>query len=107
MLCASARKDWKKMLRRPKVLLLTINDEELRNMQNALGNHVLMAQVVTTAEMKSSLEEADYDAVFCAWSFYQSDWDGPLRQLRERYPDLPMIVLSCSKGEQEWAAVIE
>ena len=95
------------MFRRPKVLLLTVNDEQAGNVQDALENHVLLTRIATIAEMKSSLGEADYDAVFCAWAFYQSDWDGPLREVRECYPDLPMIILSCSGEEQEWTEIIE
>jgi len=95
------------LISRPKALVLTSDHEEARSIGKALEDFALLACVATIAEMKFALEQADYDVVFCSWSYYRSTWGGALNEVRQRYPDLPMIVLSRDEGAQEWDEVVE
>jgi DNA-binding NtrC family response regulator len=92
-----------------KVLLLAGMDseEEKQNIEHALQDYALLSYVRTIAEMKLSLMEQDYSAIFCAWAFYQSDWDGSLKEVRESYPDVPIIVLSLSGEGAQWKQVLD
>ncbi|OFW12908.1 MAG: hypothetical protein A3H27_07825 [Acidobacteria bacterium RIFCSPLOWO2_02_FULL_59_13] len=95
------------MLMTPKVLLLTNDDTEAFSLLEILGNYAFLVHARDISEVKSRLEENSCDVLLCAWSFYQPNWDGALQEVRERDPDLPVIVLSRTGGEREWIEVIE
>jgi DNA-binding NtrC family response regulator len=95
------------MLRTPRIILLTGNHAEARSLQDALGGYASLDHVVTSGELRLALTRANYDAVFCAWEFYESEWDGSLGEARGGYPELPIIVLSDGERPREWNAVIE
>jgi DNA-binding NtrC family response regulator len=41
------------------------------------------------------------------WSFHKGTWNDALEQVRQRSPNLPVIVFCRSGGEQEWVEVLE
>jgi DNA-binding NtrC family response regulator len=97
------------MLGRPKVVLLTEseNSAEARSVSSALDDYAAISQVRTVSQLDSYLQKQQFDAVFCGWDFYESDWDGRLRDLRSRHPEIPMIVLSGGRTEPDWQQVVE
>ena len=58
-------------------------------------------------ELGTLLETGQYDALFCDWSFYSGAWNEVLQEVRERYPDLPVIILSRTAAEREWLEVMD
>jgi len=95
------------MIRQPKVLLLTSDHQERRELEEILENHALLACASDLLELKSHLQEGSVDVVFCSWPFYLGSWNGILREVQDQHPDLPVIVLSPSGGEREWMEVME
>ncbi len=58
-------------------------------------------------EFETELKSGDYDAVLCGWSFHKGTWNDALRQVRQRTPNLPVIVFCTAGGEQEWVEVLK
>jgi DNA-binding response OmpR family regulator len=81
----------------PKALLLTSDDEEAHHLREELEGDGFVVFPAKPQEVGVRLEEETYDAVFCAWSFYHANCEGALKEVRERYPGLPVMVLSHTK----------
>jgi DNA-binding NtrC family response regulator len=91
----------------PKLLLLTADENEACTLKTILGDFAHLVHARNLWEMRSRMEEDCWDVFFCAWTFYWGFWDGALQEFRERYPDLPVVVISRTGGEQEWLEVLE
>jgi DNA-binding NtrC family response regulator len=91
----------------PKVLLLTGDENEASHYQKILGDYALLTHARDIWEMNRHLEEESCDALFCAWAFYQAFWYSELQEMRQRYPELPVVILSRTGGEREWLEVLE
>ena len=96
-----------KMLRVPEVLLLACDADERAILQKILGLHAELTCVCTPEEMAGRLEQAKYDALFCARSLSMGNWREVLQEVQQFYPHLPIIILSRTADEQEWLEVIE
>ena len=83
----------------PKALLLTSDDDEGQHLQRELEGDGFVVSPTKPQEVRARLEEKAYDAVFCAWSFYHAHREGAVKEVCERYPGLPVIVLSRTKAE--------
>lgn len=91
----------------PKILLLTGDENEARGLQEILGDYAGLVRVRGLSEMESHLKEGNCDVLFCAWPFYRAFWNGELQEMRDRYPALPVVVLSHTGGEREWLEVLD
>lgn len=91
----------------PKVLLLSNDETETRKLEEALLEYSILRRARTLAELQSNLEQETYDAVFCAWSFHSGTWNDALGQVRQRCPDLPVVIFSETGDEREWVKVLE
>jgi DNA-binding response OmpR family regulator len=94
------------MLRNPQVLLLS-SETEPTVLEQLLSEHVALTPVKSLSEMVSLLENRDYDALFCAWSFHTGTWNDALEEVRKLHSDLPVIIFSSSAEEREWLRVLE
>jgi DNA-binding NtrC family response regulator len=56
--------------------------------------------------MIQQLAQAKYDAVFCSRTLSSGSWGEALKQVRQGYPDVPVIILSHTADEKEWAEVL-
>lgn len=90
------------MLRYPKVILLSNDETETTVLEQLLSEHVVLTSVNDLSALISLLEDNDYDALFCAWSFHTGTWNDALEEVRKVHPDLPVIILSSSAEEREW-----
>ena len=95
------------MMAYPRVLLLTTDEPEAAQLSALLSEYVTLARAHDLRELGTLLETGQYDALFCDWSSYSVAWDEVLQEVRERYPDLPVIVLSRTAAEREWLEVME
>jgi DNA-binding NtrC family response regulator len=95
------------MLAVPKVLLLTGDDKEAHRLQEILGDCAFLFHVRSLSEMNSHLENDSCDVLFCTRAFYLGSWNGALQEVRERNPNLPVVVLSRTGDEREWLEVLE
>ena len=95
------------MINHPKVLLVSNNQEETSVLEGILSEHVILKSVGNLLELQKLLEDGDYDAVFCGWSFHQGRWNDALDEVRQRCPDLPMIIFCRTGGEKEWVEALE
>ena len=95
------------MLSTTKVLLLSEDQNEVYYLRGSLGSHAVVMHARSLPEMASKLERTQYDVVLCGWPFYQDGWHGELKNVRERYPDLPVIVLSRANTKQKWMDVMD
>jgi CheY-like chemotaxis protein len=82
------------MLRPQDVLLLVSDGTEVSGLTERLESEGFVVHPTSLPEMHGRLETGAYSAVFCAYSSYHSDAEKALQKLRERYPHLPVIVLS-------------
>ncbi|MBI4458547.1 MAG: hypothetical protein HY648_00635 [Acidobacteria bacterium] len=90
----------------PNVLLLTEDEKEACSLQEVLGDYARLVHARGLLELESRLEEGPCDVLICAWSFYAGFWNGALQEIRQRYPDLPVVILSRTGGEREWVEVL-
>ncbi len=95
------------MLCMPKVLLLTRDENEARSLQEILGNYARLVRARGLLEAESHLEKGNCNVLFCSWAFYRAFWNGALQEMCDRYPALPVVVLSHTGGEREWLEVLE
>jgi DNA-binding NtrC family response regulator len=95
------------MLRYPRVLLLSNDESETSALDRLLTGHVLLTTVNNLPELVSLLENGNYDALFCAWSFHTGTWSDALEEVQKLHSDLPVIILSSSAEEREWLRVLE
>lgn len=89
------------------VLLLATDEWEAAELQGLLSPYVTLTCVQDLVECLDFLEKRPYDAVFCAWSFRSGTWNDVLKEIRERYLDLPVIILSRIAAEREWLDVLD
>ncbi|WP_133718844.1 EAL domain-containing protein [Methylocaldum gracile] len=85
--------------------LLVIEDSETDFLliQRQLRLHGLTARcrrVVSCGELNQALEEESWDAVLSDYSVPGLDFEASLRLIQERFPDLPVILISGSIGEE-------
>lgn len=83
----------------PKALLLTSDDDEAHHLRKVIEGDGFVVSPIKFEEVRGSLEEKTYDAVFCTWSFYRANCESALQEVRERYPGVPVIVLSRTKSQ--------
>lgn len=83
----------------PNVLLLSTSEAEVDNLKEILSRHAILRCAENVGELEGLLETRNYDALFCCKSFQVN---GALGGVRQRYPDLPVIIASRTGGEQEW-----
>jgi DNA-binding NtrC family response regulator len=95
------------MLRYPKVLLLSSNETETAVLEQLLREHVVLTPVNKLSELVSLLENSNYDALFCAWSFHTGTWNAALEEVHKVHPELPVIILSLSAEEREWLQALD
>ena len=90
----------------PKVLLLSSDETETRKLEEVLLEYAILKRAENLAELQSNLGGA-YDAVFCGWSFHTGTWNDALGQVRQRCPDLPVVIFRETGDEREWVKVLE
>ena len=95
------------MISHPSILLLSSDETETTVLEGILSEHVLLRRVQNLSELQATLEGGRYDAVFCGWSFHQGTWNDALGQVRQRCPDLPVIIFCRLGGEIEWVEALE
>ena len=95
------------MLQHPNVVLLSTDKSETAVLQQILREHVMLTAAGNLRELRFHLENNDYDALFCAWSFHSGTWHDALEEVRKWHPDLPVIILSRIAEEKEWVQVLE
>ena len=89
------------------ILLLSSDETETRRWIDILQEHVVLTKVRDRAELRNALEGGDFDALLCAWSYYERTWNDVLKTVQEIRPDLPVILFSRVGGEREWVQAIE
>lgn len=95
------------MMRPLNVVLLSADEPENTDLQRILGEYAVLTPVNSLAQLQSVLKFGEYDAVFCEWSYHEGTWKTALNRLRQRCPDVPVIVFCGTGGEREWAEVLE
>jgi len=94
----------------PKVLLVSAADHDrayLEELQSLLSTHVPLTCVREGKPLERLLEGGCYDALFYLRPAGREDWKEPLRKIRARLPDLPVIVLSETEMIGEFAEVLQ
>ena len=95
------------MLTWPKVLLLSSDDGESSDWQELFREHAAMTRVRDLNELRVSLGQESYDALFCGWTFRSGTWNQALQHVQERCPDMPVVVFSRTGDEREWVRTLE
>jgi DNA-binding NtrC family response regulator len=95
------------MLRYPRILFLTNDEEQARKMDQLLGEHVALTHADSLPDLQETLKITEFDALLCDWSMYGGTWRNVLKDMQNHDPSLPVIVLSRTGGEKEWVEVIE
>lgn len=84
-------------MRSPNVLILARENHdraEIEQLQSLLLPHVAVTCIRDGMEMDRFLERGAYDALFYLRPDGLAGWKEPLRKIRSRHPDLPVILLS-------------
>ena len=95
------------MLRYPRILFLTNDEEQAINMGQLLGEHVALTHATSHLDLQETLRTTQFDALLCDWSLYGGTWRNVLLEIQNHDSALPVIVLSRTGGEKEWVEVIE
>ena len=95
---------------RLRVLLLSSNEEATRLLREALSREAELATAWTPEELFGLLQRTGYDAFLCDWDCPGGGWREVCGNVKQNYPDLPIILLCrmcrCG-GEKEWVEVVE
>ncbi|OFW12909.1 MAG: hypothetical protein A3H27_07830 [Acidobacteria bacterium RIFCSPLOWO2_02_FULL_59_13] len=86
------------MCEAPKALLLASDEKEACILQENLATNAIVVRAANLPEAQSRLEEDHYIAMFCSWSCYLANGDGALKEIRDRYPQTPLIILPRSRA---------
>ena len=95
------------MLTSPRVLLLGNDDAETAWWEGMFREHAAIKIVHDLLELKASLEDDSFDAVFCGWTFCSGTWRQALAQVQQQRPEMPVVIVSGTADEQEWIRVLE
>jgi DNA-binding NtrC family response regulator len=95
------------MLKSPSVLLFSTDKQEAARLCTLLSPYVELTCVQHAHDLERQLEGGHFDALFYHCSFDSTDWTKRLAVLRERRPNLPVIVVSGTEAIDEWPDVIE
>ncbi len=95
------------MRERLKILLLSSNEADTVRLEDTLGKHAILVTARNLEHVWDRLEDSHYDALLCGWTFENGTWKEALKEVRQRSPELPIIVLSPRVREQEWLEVVE
>lgn len=95
------------MQTQPKVLLISSDEAEAKALEGVLSEHVILTSTCNPLELENILDGSSYDAVFCGCSFQTANWSTALHRIRERNPDLPVIIFCGEGGEREWIEVLD
>ena len=91
----------------PKVLLLVADEQERNGLDSLLSPYVALTCVQGLRALLAHLKRGRYDALFCVCSFHSKTWNAPLKHVRKRHPELPVILLSSANALREWPDVFE
>jgi DNA-binding NtrC family response regulator len=91
----------------PKVLLLSSDDSESQKLEELFQGHAVLRRVRTLDELQADLQNGQYEALFCGWSFHSGSWHQALKQAQQRSPDMPVVVFSGVADERDWVRVLE
>ena len=86
-----------------KVLLFVCDNSEREKLQQTLTSHAELTWASNPQEMTHQLGQANYDVVLCARTFLGGTWRGILEEVLLLDPNLPVIILSRTANEGEWA----
>ena len=89
------------MLTQPKVLLVSADEAESAAIEKALHEHVILQCARTPLELFLILAHDGFDAIL-----YTGSWSSGLQQVRQAFPDLPVLVLGRMGTDKEWADVL-
>lgn len=95
------------MLKIPSVLLFSTDKQEATRLCTLLSPFVELTCVQHAHDLGRQLEVGRFDALFYHCPFDSADWRETLAELRERRPDLPVIVLSGTEAIAQWPDVFE
>src|SRR5262249_12366646 len=91
----------------PKLLLLSEDKNELSYLREIIGEYASVAHATTLVELSFPLHNTPCAVLLCGWPFCLDEWNGKMKQIREQFPDLPVIVLSDEDTTRQWMAVLE
>src|SRR5690349_10715355 len=94
-------------MKEAKVLFLSTDNGESAVLEKLLSEYVVLRKLLHLSELQNELQDGNYDAMFCEWSFHRGTWREVLQQIQHRCPDMPLIVFSRTGGEREWLDVLE
>lgn len=90
----------------PRVLLCLCDASQKASLQQSLAPYAELSWACDLGEIARSLEQENYDAVFCDRALYPDTWIEVMRLAQQRCPELPIIILSETANEQEWLEVL-
>ena len=91
----------------PRVLLFVCDASQKAILQQTLAHHAELVWADNLQEMTQQLERARYDALFCSSTLSTGSWGEALKQVRQFYPDVPVIILSKTSSQKEWMEVLD
>lgn len=94
-------------MRFPNVIFLSTDEPENAALQRILSESAMLTPVKALTGLFSVLEQDDYDAVFCGWSFHEGNWNAVLEEVQQRCPEVPVIIFCRKGGEEEWVEALE
>ena len=92
---------------RSKVLLLSSGDAGTVLLQEIIAKHADAATASDIDGMLNLLAEESYDIFFCDWRFAMGTWRDALEEIQRQDPEMPVIVVCRTGGQQEWREVLE
>ncbi len=95
------------MLSTPKLLLFIFDIQQKQMLEKALGLHAELTWAASFQDLIDKLEHDNYDAVFCARTFLIANWREVVNAVRDVNPNLPVIILSHTANEVEWAEALQ
>jgi DNA-binding NtrC family response regulator len=92
------------MERTPRIVYLMNDTSTAAVLHDNLHRHAIVASAGSIEETLNILAGGVVDVVLCDWNFPGGTWREALGKLRARRPDLPVIVVSGTRGVEEATA---
>ncbi len=94
-----------------KVILFGGAEADTGALLELLAKNATTICVPDLPELLRELASDDYDALFCDWSVdtgsRTTNWREVLKEVHQRYPEMPVIVVYHGANERDWADVLQ
>ena len=93
--------------KQPKILLFNGPDTDSNGLRDILARHTELTSVRSADELFRKLVRDEFDAFLCDWNVSEGKWREVCQQVMSKVPEMPVIAVCRTAGEQEWVEALK